>query len=211
MKTIQIKLSHTSKMPAESFSTPAAHCITGSKLRKVPGSVCSDCYACKGRYLFSNVQAPRKANLAGIRSAIRSGDFEPWIRAMLEKLADSKAAKVGFFRWHDSGDLQSVSHLAAIAEIARRMPNVRFWLPTREKAFVLEYQRSNKAPDNLIIRVSAAMIDGDAPAGFAHTSTVHKSRPALGVECLAYTRGGKCDDCRACWDSNVANVSYPKH
>ena len=35
----------TSKMPTISYSISAKDCITGSKLRKIKNSVCSDCYA----------------------------------------------------------------------------------------------------------------------------------------------------------------------
>jgi hypothetical protein len=40
----------TSKMPGLSYSLPAWECKTGSKLRKIPGSVCASCYALKGNY-----------------------------------------------------------------------------------------------------------------------------------------------------------------
>ena len=29
--------------------------------------------------------------------------------------------------------------------------------------------------------------------------------------CGAYSRDGKCGDCRACWDKNVKVVAYPAH
>ena len=41
-------LSRTSKMPCESISLDARQCKTGSKLAKIPGSVCNGCYALKG-------------------------------------------------------------------------------------------------------------------------------------------------------------------
>ena len=46
----------TSKMPGLSYSLPAWECKTGSKLRKVKGSVCEGCYALKGCYVFKVVQ-----------------------------------------------------------------------------------------------------------------------------------------------------------
>ena len=49
-------LSKPSKMPGPAHNLPAAACITGAKLVKVPGSVCAGCYALKGRYRFKNVQ-----------------------------------------------------------------------------------------------------------------------------------------------------------
>jgi len=38
-------LSKPSKMPGWAYGLPAAECKTGSKLVKIPGSVCSGCYA----------------------------------------------------------------------------------------------------------------------------------------------------------------------
>ena len=49
-KAITGGLTYTTKMPGPSYNTPASRCITGAKLRKVPGSVCSSCYALKGNY-----------------------------------------------------------------------------------------------------------------------------------------------------------------
>ena len=49
-------LGKPSKMPGYAYGIPAKHCKVGAKLHKVPGSVCADCYALKGRYMFANVQ-----------------------------------------------------------------------------------------------------------------------------------------------------------
>ncbi len=49
-------LSKPSKMPGPAYNLPAIRCKTGSKLRKIKGSVCYGCYALKGRYCFPNVQ-----------------------------------------------------------------------------------------------------------------------------------------------------------
>ena len=38
------------KMPGYAYGLPAAVCKTGSKLRKIKGSVCESCYAFKGNY-----------------------------------------------------------------------------------------------------------------------------------------------------------------
>ncbi len=50
--TMKISLSKPSKMPGYGWSTPASRCITGSKLRRIKGSVCHGCYAMKNRYVF---------------------------------------------------------------------------------------------------------------------------------------------------------------
>ena len=49
-------LSAPGKMPEGSYNLPARACITGAKLREIPGTPCFGCYAFKGRYNFPNVK-----------------------------------------------------------------------------------------------------------------------------------------------------------
>ena len=56
LKIIGGSLSKPSKMPGWSIGLPAKECKTGGKLQAVPGSVCYDCYALKGCYVFKVVQ-----------------------------------------------------------------------------------------------------------------------------------------------------------
>jgi len=209
MKTAQIEsiigaLSSPSKMPCYSYSIPARHCITGQKLRNVEGSICSKCYALKGHYVFPNVQSALDKRFEGIR-------HPQWVD-LLSQLIHTKETS-GFFRWHDSGDLQSVQHLANICEIARRLPGISFWLPTREFSIVAEYLTENSLPTNLTIRLSALMFDGAPPTAIAQrlglvTSGASSSATAT---CPSAKQGGKCLECRACWDKRVANVNYKQH
>lgn len=205
-ETIQFmpKLSAPGKMPCPTFSTPAQACKTGSKLAKVPGSVCHGCYALKGNYRFPNVKAPREHNLSLLQ------DLPSWQAMMIKTIAASKHG--GYFRWHDSGDVQSFEHLLAIIAIAHALPEIRFWLPTKEKALLIRLTREGiNPPANLTIRLSMAMIDqGPINSAWPTTSTVHTGQP-FGQSCMAYTQGGKCGDCRACWNPSVPNISYPKH
>lgn len=194
-------LSNPQKMPGRAYGLPAAECKTGTKLAKVAGSTCSDCYACKGRYAFQNVQDAQYRRLSTI------GKLE-WVAAMVRSIESES-----FFRWHDSGDIQSVEHLRKIADVCEATPKTAHWLPTREKGILAEYRRKHgDLPRNLVVRLSAAMIDGAPPKvpGY-RTSTVHKEKAPRGFVCGANTRGGYCGDCRACWDARVPNVSYPKH
>ena len=198
----------TSKMPSESYSLPAKACITGSKLAKLEGSICSTCYALKGNYhrFAKTIEPLQYKRLDSILSP-------HWVDAMI-KLIGNKP----YFRWHDSGDLQSVDHLAKIADIARAMPQTKFWLPTREVNIVKDFIKQSTVPVNLIIRVSATFIDEPAklPQSLKRqanilTSTVHKLRELNGFKCVAPKQGGACQDCRACWDNTVTNVSYHAH
>lgn len=193
-------LSAPSKMPCHSFSISAFQCITGSKLRKIAGSVCSKCYALKGRYVFPNVQAALARRLGVLARALVDNEFRAEFISAMAYLV----SRDPWFRWHDSGDLQSAAHFALICDIARATPNTLHWLPTKEPRFV-----KGDIPSNLIVRVSAPHIDQPAPKGSAHTSTVVSDKSK--ATCRAFERQGKCGPCRMCWDKNVANVAYYEH
>jgi hypothetical protein len=201
-------ISKPSKMPGYGWSIPPHRCITGSKLRKVSGTGCAICYAWKGRYSFKEAQyamARRFQSFKGKR----------WVDAMVVVLGSDRVRKRKYFRWFDSGDLQSVVHLSNICEICRRTPWLKHWMPTKEKKFVLEYvKQGGKIPDNLIIRASAIFVNGKHPEWWPWTSGIHhpyKSLFALGKACTAKERDGKCGNCRACWDKAVPATSYPAH
>jgi hypothetical protein len=201
-ETIVGGLSKTSKMPTDSISLSAELCSVGQKLRKVPGSVCSKCYACKGAYNWRPVKAALQRRLEGL-------DDPMWVDAMVTLLKGKKRIKdSGLFRWHDSGDLQSEDHLRKILAVAEATPEIIHWIPTKEKGLVKRYFALNSKPKNVVIRLSGAMIDGDAPT-FEHTSTV-TSDPAKAT-CRAFENDGECGTCRKCWDFNVKNVTYLAH
>ena len=188
-------LSKPSKMPGPAYNLPASACITGQKLAKVPGSVCAGCYALKGRYRFNNVQAALQRRLQAIESP-------EWVEAMIILIKPQK-----YFRWHDSGDIQSLKHLENIFKVCRATPGTSHWLPTREAQF-LKRLKVNQVPRNLIIRMSSHMI-GRAPVNFwPWTSTVTSGE---GRSCPAPEQGNSCGSCRQCWDRSTPNVCYGKH
>lgn len=196
-ETIVGGLSHPSKMPGLAYGLPARRCPIGAALAKVNGSVCSDCYALKGRYVFPNVQAAQERRFKTLKDP-------RWVDAMAWLI---KRLNCRWFRWHDSGDLQGFWHLELLCEVARRCPGTHFWLPTRERATVRYFKGT--VPPNLVIRMSGTMIDGPAPKEFANTSrVVSKLEDAT---CPAYRQNGKCGTCRACWSSDVPNINYPHH
>lgn len=200
-------LGNPSKMPGKSYGIPAAACITGSKLRQIPGSVCHDCYACKGCYQFSNVQQTLNKRLESIQD-------KRWVPAMV-KLIDGQE----FFRWHDSGDLQGEWHLLKIATVCDMTPTVRHWLPTKEAAMVRNFARKYGLPANLTVRISAPMVNSRRLKGVpAFNILTSRSVTEVGMVddtsthiCPAPKQEGKCEDCRACWDPDVKDVAYLMH
>ena len=67
LKIIGGSLSKPSKMPGWSIGLPAKECKTGGKLQAVKGSVCYDCYALKGCYVFKVVQDAQYRRLAALK------------------------------------------------------------------------------------------------------------------------------------------------
>lgn len=196
-------LSCPSKLPGYAYSLPAKNCLTGAKLVSKVDSVCSSCYALKGRYNFPNVKNALERRLKAIT--------EPgWVADMTTLVWNAYDQGFEYFRWHDSGDLQSLWHLLGIEKIAYNVRMVTFWLPTREIQ-ITGRLIGDRAP-NLIIRESCHFVDQWYPSKAGNpTSTVHKNSPPIGYACPAPTQGNSCGACRACWDPTVKNVSYHKH
>ncbi len=205
LATVPFTLSEPSKMPCRSFSLPLRVCNVGSKLAKKEGTICAECYAADGNYRFGNVQRALDARL----SAFESADFVPVMTAKIKKEERS-----GFFRWFDSGDIPNWKGLLKIVQIAIALPDIRFWLPTKEYALIQRYVETVGAfPENLTVRLSAYIIDGPAPVALASrlgvvTSTV--TSDADKATCPAPKQGNQCRDCRACWVSD-SNVAYLLH
>ena len=187
-------LSAPNKMPGPSLNLPAGNCKTGVKLQAVKGSVCAGCYAMKGRYRFPNVLEAMDKRLAALTDP-------RWVDAMVTLISGEP-----FFRWHDSGDIQSLEHLENIFRVCRKTPDTQHWMPTREAQFIKRL-KINQVPRNLIIRLSSHMIDQGPVSFWPWTSTV----VTTGKSCPAQEQGNECKDCRQCWDRSVKNIAYPKH
>ena len=106
MTTYTIKLARTitsgdistknSKMRGTSFGLNASQCITGSKLRKIPGSVCATCYCCdRGTDLYPTVKQGRTNNTQAVINA-KEDNFKQWVAAMVFLLL--KRCKFGYHR-----------------------------------------------------------------------------------------------------------------
>ena len=227
MKTIQIvdlskkdasivcgTLTSTSKMPCKSYSLPTEACATGFKMAQIAGSICSSCYANKGFYSMyqNNIKPAQFARLDSIND-------DNWVSGMVSLIGSDN-----YFRWHDSGDLQSVEHLEKIVQVALNTINCKHWLPTREYSIVKQYIAKNgkkSIPNNLKIRLSAMYPDkkviiptslqgiANVTVSNVHTSDLSLKSNDLGKACAAPKQNGECKDCRLCWSDTP--VSYAMH
>ena len=199
-----IKLSKPGKMPCLSWSLQALDTCPGSK--NADGSLvdaCKGCYATDGNYLFKNVK--------GVRVHNREDWKRPeWVGDMVRALDNSR-----YFRWFDSGDMYDLRLARKILSVMRATPWVQHWLPTRMHKFAKfgAVIHEMNALDNVVVRLSSDSIIGEKVRG-VYTSTIvphAEDAPKGATVCEAYAREGKCGDCRACWNPEVAVIAYPQH
>ena len=196
-------LSKPSKMPCYGYSIPAVRCKIGAKMRNIKGSVCSKCYALKGRYVFKIVANAMEKRFLSLKNPL-------WVTAISNLILLKE--KSGFFRWHDSGDLQGVWHLKKIVEIAEKLPQIKFWLPTREYKIVKEYLDTHHSfPNNLTVRLSGLWLDGSFPTVLQNPYGLPVSGACkTNFNCPSFKQNGKCLSCRHCWDKRT-KIIYKQH
>ena len=208
-----------SKIHGSTFSTDPKRCKVGSKLVKVEGSTCSSCYALKLAKVYPGAAKSWADNLDLFRQAVEGNYVPEWCEAIAHQITMISNLKVKkgdrgamFHRWFAAGDLDSLDMLRAFVRVAELLPEIRFWLPTREKQLISQYKALlGVVPPNMVIRVSSAMVDAK-PLAMPNTSTTHsKGSKAYGFNCPAQTQSGNCGDCSTCWSPEVKNISYEIH
>ena len=208
-------------MPWISWDLPARQCKTGSKLVRVKGSICHGCYALKGRYLFGNKKKADDVRIGQLE------DLSSWknsfILALGKKYKDMRDKSKAYFRWFTSGDLQSLDMLVAMNEIALALPEIKFWLPTKEHGMIRDFKAIHgQFDDNFTVRPSMFMVDQVPSSGLGlPTSTVISTNDSWDIKheniCPASLRSftgeseANCEDCRKCWDKDYKNVAYIYH
>ena len=200
-----IKLSVTSKLDGiRSGSLQAIETCSGAI--QSPGvlvDACKGCYAVNGNYRFPNVKAPRAHNKIDWKRS-------EWISDMVNELKKDR-----YFRWFDSGDVYSIGLAKKILQVMTLTPWVSHWLPTRMHKFakfkaVLD---DMQALPNVMVRFSSDSVTGEYESSL-HGSVIVPT-PADTTKdmklCEAYSHGGKCNGCRACYDKTVDVIAYPAH
>ena len=199
---VMLRISKAGKMPCRSWSLQAVETCPGA--RKSNGELvdaCQGCYATTGNYNYPNVKSAHQARLAAL-------EHPQWVEAMTLLVGHYTEEADPYFRIHDSGDIQSKEHLVMWINVARNLPWVKFWMPTKEVRWTKDvWAKTEDWPENLVVRLSAPMISQLPPQSMKNfpTSTVQAQ---TGFSCGAPTRGNKCGPCRACWTSTVKNIDY---
>ena len=200
-----VKLSKPSKMPCYSWSLQAIDtCPASTDSNGALVDACAGCYATQGNYYFPHVIAVRTYNKLDWQRA-------DWVADMVAALQTEQ-----LFRWFDSGDMYSLLLADRIYQIMQATPHCRHWLPTRMHKFrkFRPIIRAMQALPNVVVRLSADSVTGKV-LPHCTTSTIFSNPLQLAgkqvTPCMAYTRGGKCGECRACWDKSVKVIAYPAH
>lgn len=205
MKSAQPKLSKTSKMPGRSWSLEALKTCPGARENGKIVAACEACYARKGFYHMPSVKASRAHNMEDWKR-------HDWTDRMIEQVSKEK-----YFRWFDSGDVYHLNLAYKILAVMQATPDTRHWLPTRQYKFdkFAEVLRQMQALPNVVVRLSSDSVRGLIPlfpVDLPNNSViVSDTNDVQGFKCEAYTRGGKCGDCRECWNKETTTVSYPIH
>lgn len=197
-KKIVGNLSQTTKMPCPSWSIPASLCKTGGLYSTMTNSVCSQCYAKKGRSNFSSVQNARQKRF----DLWQQEDSIIWRTAMKTLIQ-----RHSFFRWFDSGDIYNADMFMDICNICTHTCKTQHWLPTLERGLVLKHQ--HLIPVNLCIRFSSPIVNQISQSKFPISQVVTAPDP---LTCKATTEKDRaCGQCRRCWDKNDKLITYLNH
>lgn len=85
-----------------------------------------NCYACKGRFRFKNVQESMLFNLSEWQN--NPGEYE---RSVMDACVHYK-----FFRWHSAGDIPDMDYFNMMIHIAKAVPDTKFLCFTKQYELV---------------------------------------------------------------------------
>ncbi len=224
-------LTVTTKMPSKSWSLPAfkacpsaymgenVKVVDGVKTNVDKSTICGNCYAGKGMYLWPVVQAAQDARFQWtIQASMNPILGDEWVETMVNAIQDEAKRQIRggsehpVFRIHDSGDLFSPAYANMWARVAMACKDVQFWVPTRQwKSKNLHMQAALLALaslPNVSVRPSALRFE-DAPPVIPFLAA-GTGASKVGYNCPAPSQDGKCLECRKCWDKSTP-VVYKAH
>lgn len=214
-------LTWTSTMEAWSWSLPAGPINAGGSCApwsSGPDAVCACCYAMGGRYSFRKILSIQ---------AVRFHWFKDALRKDADGLAEFLAHSIGlhacngYFRIHDSGDFHNLAAVRCWTQVARALPAVRIWCPTRAHRLPGWRRALRELADaGVVVRPSALDTEQPPPtvANLAAGSAVYRGPIPSAVYSCPKLNGSDPDGhsceaqrCRTCWDSPDTPIGYRYH
>lgn len=221
-----IKISKPSKMK---ITGKRVGCWSLEARKSCPGSknsdgsvvdVCQSCYATKGTYRFPVVKAARQSNKEDYKK-------DDWVERMVEEVK-----KYDYFRWFDSGDIETSLLAARIHLVIEATPDTKHWLPTRSDKLShlnfhiakrqlggrMAFAKTIAALPNVAVRLSADNIGFDKPERKGVNSYVIRPTDLFeaqkrGIKICPVTKPGStqksCDTCTTCYTDQP--VAYMIH
>lgn len=187
--------------PVKSWSLPAGGSCPGSK----GVEVCKSCYAKGGFYHMPIVKAAREHNI----QSYKHKDFVP---NMVKAIGKDK-----YFRFFDSGDIESVNLADKIHQICKLCPQTHFWVPTRsDKLSVIQsYTQKLSSLPNVAMRPSADNIGLKSERPGVVSWVINKEdileaiKQGIHICPVTITSQTSCDTCTMCYtDQKVAYVLH---
>ena len=135
------KLKKTSKYFGKrvfNFGIPAYKSNTGKITCPLAGECVKYCYAQKGAYIWSNVSPAFEKRLL----ITKKNNFAD---IMIDEI---KRKKAEYIRVHDSGDYYSKEYLLKWLEIAKKLPNIKFYSYTNNVNQIKKLYSKNEIPEN---------------------------------------------------------------
>jgi hypothetical protein len=204
-------LTHTAKMPCDSWSLPPVRSCPGAFFGE--NAICgtskehTSCYATRGMYLWNAVKNAQQIRYTWLLKCL-AGDIGEFLDTMIPAIKDRKR-NPEYFRVHDSGDLFNARYIQAWYYICESLPNIEFWFPTRSwrlPNLLPHLQWLNSLP-NVQVKPSALRF-GDSPPlidGLSGGTSASKTD----YNCPAHAQNNMCGDCRQCWTPQ--NIVYRQH
>lgn len=183
-----------------------------SKLKKdgivsfnlIPVTHCPSAGACKA-YCYATVgqQAFRNGVLRRARAYIATmqADFVP---RMVEevRIAVRRGAKA--IRVHDSGDFYSLEYMLSWLEIARQLPDVRFYAYTKMVVFVKKLYKTGRVPPNFrLIQSLGGVSDSQIDKSLPHSRIFNSVEDLLDA---GYANASESDAPAAFGDSSLIGL-----
>ena len=173
-----------------SWSLPAGDSCPGAK----GAEVCESCYAKKGMYRFPVVKNVREYNKEDYHK-------DDWVERMVKQVN-----KFDYFRWFDSGDIETPELATKITQVINSTQATRHWLPTRSDKIVSIFNKlinpdtldgkyygfSCMSAPNAVLRLSADNIGLDKTERPGVNSYVIRPTDIFEAKRRGYQAGSAC-------------------